>query len=72
MKTISHDPLKVACIRILRDAKNCDIHIGNNRANMLRRALGLPSDLRAMSRGIRNAVLIVLPAWALVLYWRLR
>ena len=41
-RPIKHDPLKVACIRLLRDAKNCDIHIGNERANMLRRALGLP------------------------------
>lgn len=30
------------------------------------------NDLRALSRGIRNAVLIVTPAWALVLYWWLK
>lgn len=34
--------LKAACERILADAENFDIDLGNERANMLRQALGLP------------------------------
>lgn len=59
---MSDNELRAACKRILEDAEAFEIHIGNERANMLRRALGKPEVI--YSEAYKALLAHKTPLWA--------